>query len=443
VKIIFVNRFFHPDHSATSRILSDIAFGLAERGFDIHVITSRQLYDAPRDKLPVREAINRVVVHRVWSSRFGRVNLRGRAVDYLTFYFATAWALLRLVRRHDIIVAKTDPPMLSVIAGPLARLRGAELVNWLQDVFPEVAQAIGVGRGRGRALPLIYSVLGRLRDRSLKRAMQNVVLGERMAQRLSNLGIGRDRIRIIANFADGKLIVPVDAEDNALRAAWGLGGKFVVAYSGNFGRAHEYRTLLGAMQQLSGSRDDASPNRIAWLFVGGGALYGELRREAGLHKIRDVRFEPYQPDSRLAESLSAADVHIVSLLPDLEGLIVPSKFYGIAAAGRPTIFIGDTDGEIARLLARHGCGYSVAVGDVAALVRAINDLAADPHKAKAMGERARRAFRAEFDKSAAIGQWAELLDELAHPACVDARFTARRGESLVRSPTPARSATRR
>ena len=145
--LIFVNRYFYPDHSATSQVLTDIAFGLAAKGYRVRVVTSRQRYSDRSAQLPPRERVRGVEVHRVWTTRFGRSGLPGRAVDYLAFHLASAWTLWRLARAGDVIIAKTDPPMLSVTAAPVARLRGAKLVNWLQDIFPEVAQALGLGRG--------------------------------------------------------------------------------------------------------------------------------------------------------------------------------------------------------------------------------------------------------------------------------------------------------
>ncbi len=168
--LIFLNRYFYPDHSATSQLLSDLAFALASEseGQTVTVITSRQSYDDPSLSLPPREAIRGVDVKRIWTTRFGRTNLVGRAIDYLTFYVSAAWALGRLARSGDVIIAKTDPPMLSVIAAPIARWRRAKLINWLQDLFPEVAQAVGPGGG-GTMTPL-YRAMAYLRDRSLRSA---------------------------------------------------------------------------------------------------------------------------------------------------------------------------------------------------------------------------------------------------------------------------------
>ena len=408
VKLIFVNRYFHPDHSATSQMLSGVAFELAAAAYDVHVVTSRQRYDAPGEALAGRETVDAVAITRVWTSRFGRSNLIGRAFDYLTFYLTAAWALWRLARRGDVIVVKTDPPMMSVLAAPIARWRRALLVNWLQDIFPEVAEGLGMSRGGlGRAA---FGLMRWLRDRSLKSAEINVVLGERMAERLRGLGIAPGSIRIISNWADGALIRPVEPVQNALRRDWGLADKFVVGYSGNLGRAHDVETMLEAIiltqkAVLSGS--------IAWLVIGGGAQFARMQHEAEAHGLASVSFKPYQPQARLAESLSAADVHMISLRPELEGLIVPSKFYGVAAAGRASIFIGDAEGEIARTLRRIAGGTTVPQGDGAALAEAVIALATDPQRCLAMGANARRAFENEYDKKIAVGRWQQVIDEVA------------------------------
>ena len=205
VKLLFLNRFFYPDHSATSQMLSDVAFGLAQRGYTVCVITSRQSYDAPGDTLRTREMINGVTVYRIWTSRFGRLKLFGRTIDYATFYLSAAWRLWRLARSGDVVIAKTDPPMLTIIAAPVCRLRGARLVGWLQDIFPETAEALRIG---GRTARLAYAIMRKLRNKSLEAAVMCVVLGEHMAETVLRLGISR--VRIIQNWADGTAISPID-----------------------------------------------------------------------------------------------------------------------------------------------------------------------------------------------------------------------------------------
>ncbi len=420
--LYFINRYFHPDQSATSQLLTDLAVALAAGGQAVTVITSRQNYADPAISYPPHGTLHGVQIVRIWTTRFGRGSLAGRAVDYVTFYASLAWTLIRMTGRGDVIVAKTDPPMLSVVAWPIARLRGAKLVNWLQDLFPEVAEVVGVGP-RGVFRP-ISGIAKRMRDRSLRKAACNVVLGDLMAERVEMLGVSRERIRIIPNWADGEDLRPVADTVNPLREAWGLRDRFVVGYSGNLGRAHEYLTLLDAMAKLGGPADGEEKARreptphgnvlpdIVWLFIGGGALYEEFRHEVAARGLTGVLFKPYQPREYLAYSLSAADVHLVSLREDLEGLIVPSKIYAITAVGRPAIFIGSSHGEVARILEAHDCGVSVPQGDGEALADTLRRLALDPGERSRLGANARRAFKENFDKPRAVTAWRNLLAEV-------------------------------
>lgn len=384
-------------------MLSDLAFFLAARGYEVEVMTSRQRYDAPDARLAAEEYVNGVAVHRVWTSRFGRGFLPGRAIDYLTFYLSAFWRLLRLVGPSDVVVAKTDPPMISVPAGWVARLRGARLVNWFQDLFPEVAAALGIRLAQGAA----GGLLAGLRDRSLKRAAMNVAIGEGMRKRLLDLGVESARVQVVHNWSDDERIRPLAASANPLRGEWGLDGRFVVGYSGNLGRAHEYETLLAAADRLRGERD------LVFLFVGGGASMDGLRTEAQARGLGNVIFRPYQPAERLRESLAVPDVHLVVLRTEMEGLIVPSKFYGIAAAGRPTIFVGSGEGEIAGLLASGEAGLAVAQGDGPGLAEAVLRLRDDPKLRECMGRNARRLCEERFSRLAALERWEEVLIDAA------------------------------
>lgn len=398
-KVIFVNRYFYPDHAATSQLLSDLAFHLAAQGVAVRVVTSRQGYDRPGADLPPAERVRGVEVRRVWTSRFGRRRLVGRALDYLTFYLSATWRLLRLTERGDILVAKTDPPLISVFAAAAAKLKGARLVNWLQDLFPEVGAALGV-RALGGAPGWL---LRGLRNASLRRAEHNVVLGEGMARRVAGVGVSAKRISLIRNWADGEAIRPLAAADNPLRRDWGLGGRFLVGYSGNLGRAHEYRTLLAAAELL---RDD---RELLVLFSGGGALWEPLVQAVARQGLPNFRFLPYQPRERLPLSLTLPDLHLVVLRPELEGLIVPSKLAGVAAAGRPTLFVGAEDGEIARLLRAADAGLVVPSGDGAGLAAALRRLQREPETRSRMGQNARRLYEERFRSGLALGAWARLL----------------------------------
>jgi colanic acid biosynthesis glycosyl transferase WcaI len=400
-RIIFLNRYFFPDHSATSQILSDLAFHLAAGGHDIHVVTSRQRYDAPRARLPGSETVRGVTVHRIATTRFGRSALIGRGFDYLSFYAAVWRCVLAIGKPGDILVAKTDPPMLCAVAMHAARRGGLHLVNWMQDLYPEIAIRL--------RLPLASGPVGRvlmgLRDASLRAAAANVAVGSRMADAVRTRGIAADRVHTIANWCDDAELRPVAPTDNPLRRQWGLAGRFVVGYSGNLGRAHEFDTVLAAAERL---RTD---ERIVFLLIGGGARFDDLGRrvtERGLDRL--FHFMPYQERAALKYSLGVPDVHWISLKPELEGLVVPSKFYGIAAVGRPMIAITAPDGEIARLVRQHDCGLVVEPGQGDALADALLRLSADPDRRAAMGLRARAMLDAHFTRNQALARWQSLLE---------------------------------
>lgn len=402
MKIVFVNRFFFPDHSATSQLLTDLAVHLAQTGCEVMVLTSRQISDNPSMPQPRQTTFQGVEIVRVWSTRFGRKRLSGRALDYLTFYASALWRLLITVRRGAVIVTKTDPPMISVVGALVSRIHGAVLVNWIQDLFPEVASALAVN-GSG----WLEKPLRALRNRSLLSALQNVVIGEGMARRLEKEGVPPNRIRVIHNWADGQAIQPIAREHNDLRGEWKLRDAFVVGYSGNFGRAHEFDTILSAAEILRDIK------QIVFLFIGDGAQMDSMKQTVQRRHLDNVIFKPYQPRDQLALSLSVPDLHVISLIPALEGLIVPSKFYGIAAAGRPMLYIGDTNGEIPLLIQNGQCGFSVETHHAQAAADVIMKMTQDASTCRRLGQRARILFDQQFDKPLAMEHWQrEILNAM-------------------------------
>lgn len=400
--IYFINRFFAPDESATAQMLTQLVAALSEQNLPATVLTSRMRHDDPSVSLPRAERLHGAQVHRLWSTRFGRAKLSGRALDYLSFYLSAWFAVWRL-RRGDVLVALTDPPMIGNVLQAVARLRGARVVHWLQDVFPEVAQALLPLARKSRFAALLLA----WRNRSLRRADALVVLGSRMAEHVQACGVLPERVHQIANWADERVLSPLPREENPLRKEWGLEANFVVGYSGNLGRAHEFETLVQAMLATS---DIA---HLRFLFIGQGAQWAALQarvREFGLSER--VMFRGFQPSSMLRFSLSVPDVHVVTLQAELEGLIVPSKLYGAMAVGRPIAFIGDADGEVARTLRAHGCGTSVQVNQVQALADAFRRYASEPEALLREGQSAYAAFTQGFSCKLAVARWSALLRTL-------------------------------
>jgi len=402
VTIVFVNRYGYPDHSATSQIMSDLAASLASSGLSVTMVTSRLCYDDSARELTTREQWKGIDIHRVWTSRFGRMHLLGRLADYLTFYLAVPWTLWRLLKRGDIVIAKTDPPLISLVVAAVAKLRGAVLVNWLQDVFPELVVAMGEPK-----IPFFMTrTLQALRNTSLRLAAMNVVIGERMSEYFHKQGIATGQLQVIPNWAHEGDITSMPAAESMLRESLQLSDKFVVSYSGNLGRAHDTDTIFDAAWKLR----DAS--HIVFLIIGGGHGYDQLRSRAVQAGLLSIIFQPYQPLEKLSDSMAAADLHLISLKPELEGHIVPSKFYGIAAAERAMAFIGDEDGELARLIKANDCGFIVSQGNGDLLVQRVLELAADPDACLRYGQAARHLLQNRFSRAGAHEQWHNLLQQL-------------------------------
>jgi colanic acid biosynthesis glycosyl transferase WcaI len=399
-KIIFVNRFFFPDRSATAQLLSDLAFHIADRNIHVVVITTSGLYESSEFELPGRELIKGVDVFRVYRPRFGRDRLLGRAVDYLAMHLAFVISVFRHSRDGDVVVAKTDPPMLSISLLPVVFLKKIKLINWLQDIYPEVAVATGNPFARMAAV-----LLSPLRDLSLRCAYRNIAVGESSRSFILKLGVASDKVGVIPNWCDDEKVRPLCHKLNSLRTEWGLQGKFVVAYSGNLGRAHEFHTILNAAKRLQRLHGPI------FLFIGGGALQPQLTAEVREHKLESIfRFEPYQPKDSLPLSLTLPDVHWISLRPEMESWVLPSKFYGACAAGRALVFIGDGENELAQLIKAYECGVVIAPGEDKKLADFLLEMMENPKKAASMGERARNMLEKRFSKKFALEAWTNLLE---------------------------------
>ena len=400
MRLLFINRFFYPDQAATSQILTDLTEGLVEEGRDVTVLTGRMWYLGGESVLPSEDCYEGVGIRRVWSTRFGRRSDIGRLIDYATFYLSVAWSSVRS-KGIDSVVVLSDPPMLSVLAVLLGWLKGWKTVCWLQDVFPEIAVQAGALRNGKRA-----RVLKWLAHWSFRHCDLVIVLGRCMEQQLLGTGVARNQLLLIPNWADGDCLAPVDSRDNWFRKQQGLEDRIVVMYSGNLGVVHEMDSVAQIIRQLQ-----MMPN-VCFLFVGDGS--GKVRLEELVRRegLNNVRFVGYQEKEDLPYSLSAGDIHLVTLRSDMAGLSVPSKVYGIMAVGRPVVFIGPEESEVAILIRESLCGEVFDPVNHEKAGRAILDLAQDPRRREYLGAEGRRYFEMVLDKKFAIPRFQAALYDL-------------------------------
>ena len=397
MNILLLNQFFPPDLAPTGQMAADLAEDLVAAGHSVTVVVSRGDYLGGK-KRDARSTWRGVEVHRVAATSLGKRTLAHRALDYGSFYASAGWVLRRLPP-PDVIVAMTTPPLIAATALG-ARRKGTKLVYWVQDLYPEIAIAFGaVGESA-----LHTRTMAAVSHRVMQASAQVMVLGEAMKEKAVNAGARRDRVSIIPNWADGTVIRPIAHEANPLRDDLARGARFVVLYSGNIGRAHDVSTMVGAARKLADRTD------IAFVFQGEGNKRAEL--ELGTRGLPNVRFAPYQPREKLAESLSAADVHLITLSPNVLGLLEPSKLYGVMAAGRPALYVGPERSEVARTVAAERMGACLGNGNVDGLVEAITRRAMDPGICQEEGTRARQAFDRDYSRSHRTAQFASLLESL-------------------------------
>ena len=392
-RIIFVNRVYWPDTTATAQLLTDLAEGLARSGHDVHVVCAGC---GPAEQGGVK-------IHRTGGATAHR-GLVSQAANYLRFLVDARSRLRTLAGPGDIVVVKTDPPLLAVAVSGLARARSAQVVQWIQDIYPEILPLHAGAWLRWPLAPLRW-----LRDAAWRASAACVVVGEDMRPTVERSGVARERIHVLPNWAPRECEEPAaDASIAAQRAEWGIGRRFLVCYSGNLGRVHEFDTLVDAARRL---RDD---DGIVFAFIGGGPRLAQVRAQVAALGLAHVLFLPPAPRARLAAALGAADVHVVTLRPGFEQVVNPSKLAGILSSGRPVVWIGPAPSANTRLIQGAGCGRVFAPGAGEAVAHALRDLRSQS-TSTAAGRAARALFERQFSFAAQLDRWQLLLQSVGHP----------------------------
>lgn len=394
--IVFVNRVYWPDEQATAQLLTDLAEGLAARGWPVTVVAGQ----SGRKPGPPEHEHGGVQIVRVGRSAGRSLGLLGKAAGYLRFSLAARRDLSRRLSSDHTLVVLTDPPFLASIAAPIARSRHSRLIHLIYDIHPEVELALWPNPVlRGLVAPWVRS-----RDRAWRAADCCVTLGGDMAALVIERGVAAEKTKVIGAWPPGGgTLQPVPPEHNPLRRSWGLEGHFVVAYSGNLGRVHALDRLAPAASQLRDLPD------LVFAVIGGGPRRPQLEAAVARLGLNNVRFFPPQPRGDLAACLSVGDVHLVTLRSGCERCVHPSKLYGVLAVGRPIVFVGPTNCELARAVLRHAAGAVAAEDDPTAIATTLRTLHADRERRKAQGEAARAWLEEAGGLPAALDGWEKLL----------------------------------
>ena len=390
--------------AATGQLLTELCEGLVgEYGFHVTVVAGAPYHPQNTEfkaRFPLaKEHHNGVSILRAHSTTLPKKKAICRFTNYVTYSIASLMAGFYL-RKPDIIVSLTDPPIIGLAGLFWARIYGAKFVFWCQDIFPEVALLLEDFRNDS-----LNRMLDKINRLLLREADKTVVIGETMERRLVEIkGAPKEKIRVIHNWADCEKIQTINGS-NRFRSQYGLNDKFVVMHSGNIGLSQDVEKLVESAKILREKKD------IVFLIIGEGSKKSELQRKAKGWGLNNVIFLPYQPKELLKYSFSAADIFIISLKRGLAGYIVPSKLYGILASGRPFVAAVDPECEVAAISSLHNCGVICPPGDPYALASTVVKLYEDRGSLGEMAKRARNAAK-NYDRKVALRSFHNLFSEL-------------------------------
>jgi colanic acid biosynthesis glycosyl transferase WcaI len=396
MRILLLNLYYPPDTSATAKMAATVVEALSER-HDVTVLCGRPSYD-PTERRPWRlsqtELAGRARITRVGSTDYPRFAMKWRVLNYLSY---VAVAIPRaLFLRCDVVLAMTDPPFEGIVGAIVALLKGKPYFYNIRDMYPDMA----VG-GAIVEPGLLARVWERWHRWALRRATRVIVLGEDMRARIVAKGVDPARTEIVR---DGVDILAPDAPQPLLdgEVIKTIRGdfKFVLLHAGNLGFYGAWETLITAVRNLE-------EEGVGLVFVGEGAQRAHVENLAG--DAKNVRFLPFFPASKIPSVLAAPNAHVITVKRGLEGVVVPSKMYGILAAGKPIVAVAPEETDAASLGAKFGFAISADPDNPEKVAAAIRLLVIDKDKVQNMG-RAARAVARDYDRVKELQQFVKIIE---------------------------------
>jgi colanic acid biosynthesis glycosyl transferase WcaI len=402
LRLLFLNRCYHPDVESTGQLLHELCSDLA-LCHDLHVVAGQPnlVHFGRQQRLIQQEEHDGVHVLRVRNVRFSKATMLGRAVGLASYLLLSLLAGLRF-SKPDRIVVETDPPVLGALGALLKWWHRCPLIFYVQELHPEAALVLG------RLRPgMLTRLLHCGTQVGLRHADRVVVIGEDMRRRVLARGITAEKVSIVPNWADTRALYP-RTESRPLRQEWGVDDRFVVMYSGNLGLSQNLDQVLTAARELR-------QEPVAFVLVGDGAAKRSLQEQATAWSLDNVKFLPYQPKQQLCESLNAADLHLIPQARGMAGCFVPSKLYGILATGRPYLAAIDADSEVAAVTRDQQTGLLIEPDAVDRLVEALRWCLGHREELRAMGQRGRLVAQQLYDRKLAVARFERALEEAAAP----------------------------
>jgi len=397
-----VSQYFYPEMISTGHILTELLVELRQQGVKTSVICAQPTYYST-EKVPHRMTYEGIDIVRTWNTRYDKNSWPGKLFNSLTFFFH-ALIMTMNKRSRGPLVLVTNPPFLGILGPLVFGLEKRPFLIIIHDLYPDIAVAMGFFKSRSPVVS-IWRALNRLIFRKaaniivLGRDVQKVVL-EQIPQ------MHHHKVVYIPNWADASLIFPVSHADNPFIEQLDLKNKFIVQYSGNMGLTHDMESLIESAVELQ--KDPG----VHFLLIGGGGKLEKLRKMVYCYGLNNTTFLPYQPREKLAYSLGASHVSIISLEKEAMGLSVPSKLYGIMASGRPIIGVIPENSEVAMTIKEARCGLIIPPKEVEKLAEAIAWMKANPIEREEMGKRAYQSFLGKYTVQHGAQKYLSLIENL-------------------------------
>ena len=399
--LLIFSQTFAPDPAAVGQHITDAAIAMARRGHAVRVYASSRGYEDATRQYPLKENMQGVDVRRLRFSSFGKKNLLIRIIGTASFLIQCFFIGLCTPKVKGILFS-TSPPMIGFAAAWIHLLRQVPIVYWAMDLNPD--QLIMMGKIKEHSVRA--RVLERVNRFILRESSAIFALDRFMADRLTKRGNFAEKIHIDPPWPHDHVIEPVPPQNNPFRIEHNLQGKFVIMYSGNHSPANPLDTILHAAVAL---KDDAD---LRFVFVGGGLGKRQIQACIAEHQLTNVLSLPYQPLESLKFSLSAADVHLVSLGENMVGIIHPCKIYGAMAAGKPILFLGPSPSHIADIFHEHEIGWQIAHGDSEGAAAAITRIRSTPQaQLNRMGRNAQHLLRERLSQETLCNRFCDRLEK--------------------------------
>ncbi len=406
-RILVINQHFYPEVAATGQLLLDLCEDLVRAGYRVKVITGNPNSNLnKKNKILKRENYKGIEIIRLKNTTFNKYKMTGRVLNYLTFHFLVFFQIL-FCKRPDLVLVLSTPPFISFYGLLLKALKKVKTIYIVQDLFPDLVVELGKIKNK-----YFINVLENISKLIIKKMDRVVVVGDFMKRKIKKeilQGMDSDHIITIHNWADGEKIKVLRGEEerNLVKAEWGLEGKFVVLYSGNIGDLHEFDTIILAAEDL----EMQGWKNICFVFIGEGVKKEYIEKKVKEKGLNNVLFFPFQPREVLKYSLGLADVSLVTLEKGFEGMVVPSKIYGILASGRPVIAVVGGESEVTEIIGKGRCGEVVKIGDYKDLSEKIISYYNNHKKCYGEGINGRKYFEENYDRRIATEKYIKVIEE--------------------------------